>query len=397
MKKMAICLIMIFILSPRYYAKEAFGSKEAEKIKIEPAQPLTVNIKLPHKKYFKVKSAKFEFDNIKQDLSGQYILVMGNNKGDSELSEEVQSKTWAVQEIVSESTFELSKVEIKMGVPREDNLELLVCDSNLYEKARGIIKYDESKKECYAILDPTSQVQKDEHIFLAVKLVETPINVKTGTEDRLSAFYTNYPDGFQARDPFPEYLKQELAKSKKSLIYKLYSTEAMDIQPSFQVKISEGYNALWTWNGEDKVLLKDKNVLESINMYFSENRANLDERDDVILPIVFTPEGSTYPIILQLASWEMEIKIPEDYFMELKSAINEIFKNDEKKKTDFSEQLQAIWDSYKAEAVDDVKEKIKSFVQDVSLEEEQARTKGDANEIKGMLDLTDELKSIFEK
>lgn len=397
MKKMAICLIMLFILSPLYYAKDIISSKESEKIKIEPDQPLTVKIELPLKKYFKIKSVKFELGNIKQDLSGRYILSLSNDKGGSGLSEEIYNKTWVVQEIISNDDFELGKVEIKMGVPFEDDQELLVCDNDLYEMTRGAIKYDESKKECFVLLDPAVQIQEDEHIFLAVKLVETPINVKTGTEGRLNAFYTDYPDDFKERDPFPEFLKKELSISKKSLIYKLYSMKEMDMRPTFKINVSDSNNHIWEWNGEDQVVLNDKNVLASIDTYFSENRASPDGKFGLILPIVFTADGSTYPIDLQLTSWEMEIKIPEDYFMELKSAINIIFKDNEEVQTDLSEKLQGIWDSYKAESIDDLKEEIISFAHSVSLEEEQAETRGTANEIKGMLDLTEELKSIFEE
>ena len=397
MKKIAVCLIMIFILSPRYYANEIINSKEAEKIRIEPDQPLTVNIELPFRKYFKVKSVKFEFDNIKQDLSSQYMLSISNSQGDRDQTEEIQNKTWAVQEIVSKDSFELSKVEIKMGVPLEDDLELLVCDNDLYEKTRGIIKYDESKKECFVLLDPTTQIQDDEHIFLAVKLVRTPISVKTGTEDRLSAFYTDYPDDFQERDPFPEYLSKGLVISKKTLIYKLYSTEETDLQPSFQIKIDDNFNRIWAWNGEDKASLSGKSIAEAIDMYFSENRENLYERDGLILRIVFEPEGSTYPIDVQLVSWEIEIKIPEDYFMELKSAINVVFKNNDELQSSLAEQLQEIWDSYKAGYMDEVKEKITSFAREVSLEEQASNSRGRANEIRGILDLSEELKSLFGK
>ncbi len=395
MKKLAVCLIMLFILCPRYYAKEVIGSKETEKIRIEPAQPLTVNIKLLNKKYFKVKEVKFELDNIKQDLSGQYILNISNSKGSGELLEEVKNKTWAVQEIVSHDTFEMSRIEIKMGIPLEDSQELLVCDNDLYEKARGVMKYDEEKKECLVLLDPTVQIQKDEHFFIAVKLAETPINVKTDLEERGSAFYTEYPDGFKERDPFPEFLKKGLANSKKSLIYKLYSKETLDGQPSFQIKVNDGFTSLWTWNGEAKVVIKDKNAVELIEMYFSENRNTLDEKEGAILPLVFTPENSTRPIDLQLTSWEMEIKTPEDYFMELKSAVEIVFKNNEVTKTNLVTQIKAIWDSYKDESISDLKDEIGAFIQDVYLEEQQAQTKGGTNEIKGILDLAEELKSLF--
>ncbi|MEW6087064.1 MAG: hypothetical protein AB1498_02020 [bacterium] len=396
MKKLAACFVIMFILSPRYFAKEIIKSKEAEKIKIEPAQPLTVNIKLPYKKNFKVKEVKFELDNIGQDLSGQYILaVSNNNRGDSESSEVAKDKTWVVQEIVANDRFELSRIEIKMEVPLEDNQELLVCDNDLYEKTRGVIKYDESRKECFVVLNPTVQVQENEHIFIAIKLAETPINVKTGPEERLIAFYTEYPDGFKERDPFPEFLKKGLTSSKNSLIYKLYSKEPSDVQPSFHIKVDDGFNPVWTWNGEEKMVLKDKNILESIDMYFSENRNSFNERDDIILPFVFTPENSTYPINLQLASWEMEIKTPEDYFMELKSAVEEIFKDNEETKTNLVNKLKEMWDSFKDDAADDLKEKISSFAQDLYSEQQEAKTKGDENEIKGVLALTDELKSIL--
>jgi flagellar motor component MotA len=93
----------------------------------------------------------------------------------------------------------------------------------------------------------------------------------------------------------------------------------------------------------------------------------------------------------------MEMKTPEDYFMELKSAIEIVFKNDEETRTNLVSQLQEIWDSFKTDSIGDLKEKIASFTQDVYLEEQQAKTKGGANEIRGIVDLTEELKSMFEK
>lgn len=395
MKKLAVYLAVIFILCPRYYAKEIIGSKEAEKIRIEPAQPLTVNIKMLIKKYFKIKGVKFELDNIKQDLSGQYVVNISNSKGSGEPFEEIRNKTWAVQEIVSHDTFEINRIEIKMGMPLEDNQELLVCDNDLFEKSRGIIKYDEEKKECFVLLDPTVQIQKDEHFFIAVKLAETQINVKTDQEERLSAFYTEYPDGFKERDPFPEYLKKELAASKKSLIYKFYSKEAPDLQPSFQIKVNDSFTSLWTWNGEEKAVIKDKNAIESIEMYFSENRNTFNEKDGAVLPLVFTPENSTRPIDLQLASWEMEIKTPEDFFIELKSAVETVFKNDEETKTNLVTRIKEIWERYKDESINEMKDEIKEFIQDVYLEEQQAQSIGSTNEIKGILALAEELKSMF--
>ncbi|MFH1288078.1 MAG: hypothetical protein ABII25_05215 [bacterium] len=395
MKKLAVCLIMIFILCSRYYAKEIIGSKDAEKIRIEPAQSLTINIKLPYRKYFKVQEIKFELDNIKQDLSEQYVLNTGNGGEDDELLEVIKDKTWVVQEIVSHDLFELSRIGIKMGVPLEDDQELLVCDDSLYEKTRGIIEYDESMKECFVLLDPTVQIQKDEHIFIAVKLAGTPINIKTDAKEKLSACYTDYPDGFKERDPFPEFLRKGLTNNKKSLVYKLYSEKPLDIRPSFQIKVDDSFSSIWTWNGEEKMVLKDKDAMEPINAYFLENRGIFDEREDLILPFVFIPDNSTYPIDLELTSWELEIKTPEDYFSELKYAIEIVFENNEETKTNLITQLYAGWDDFQDESMDDLKETITLFIQSVYLEARQAETKGHVNEIKGILELTEELDSIL--
>lgn len=377
-------MITIFILCPPRYC--------AEKIRIDTAQSSTIDIKLPYRKYFKVKEAMFELNNIKQDLSGRYILSIGNSDGSSEV---IKDKTWVVQEIISNDFFELSRVEIKMGVPLEDDHELLVCDDNLYEKTRGVIKYDESKDECFVLLNPTVQIQNGEHIFIAVKLAGTPINIKTGLDERLFASYTDYPDGFKERDPFPGFLRKELAGSKKSLVYKLYSEKPLDIQPSFQIKIGDNLPSIWTWKGEEKIVLKDEDIAESINMYFLDNRAVSDEGEDLVLPLVFTSENSTQPIDLELISSEFEIKTPKDYFAELKSAIETVFKNNEVTKTNLTTQLQAIWNNFDDESMDDLKEAITLFIQSIYFEKQQAQTKGSANEIKGILELAEELESIF--
>lgn len=341
-----------------------------------------------------MKGVEFKLDNIKQDLSGRYVLSIGNGDGDG-LSEVVKDKTWVVQEIVSNDFFELSRVEIKMGAPLEDDQELLVCDDNLYEKTRGVIKYDESKDECFVLLSPTVQIQNGEHIFIAVKLAGTPVNMKTGVDERLFASYTDYPDGFKERDPFTGFLREGLASSKESLVYKLYSEKPLDIQPSFQIKISDNLPSLWTWNGEERIVLKGEDIAESIDMYFLENRGVSNEGEDLILPLVFTSENSTYPIDLELTSSEFEVKTPKDYFTELKSAIETVFKNNEVTKNNLTAQLQAIWNSFDDESMDDLKEAITSFIQSIYFEKQHAQTKGSANEIKGILELAEELEGMF--
>lgn len=364
----------------------------AEKIRIDPAQPSTIDIKLPYRKYFKVKGVELELDNIKQDLSGRYVLCIDGSDG---LSEVIKDKTWVVQEIVSNDFFELSRVEIKMEAPLEDDQELLVCDDNLYEKTRGVIKYDESKGECFVLLNPTVQIQDGERIFIAVKLGGTPVNMKTGVNERLFASYTDYPDGFKERDPFPGFLRRGLASGKDSLVYKLYSERPLDIQPSFQIKIGDSLPSIWTWKGEEKIVLKGEDIAESINIYFLENRGASDDEKDLVLPLIFTSENSTYPIDLELTSSEFEIKTPKDYFTELKSAVETVFKNNVATKDNLVTQLQAIWNSFDDESMDDLKEAITSFIQSIYFEKQQAQTKGSANEIKGILELAEELEGMF--